>query len=111
VSMKSRALWDVAPCSLGVDWRFRGACSVHHQGCPSAYCNETTQLYIPEGSNLLMFINCCCWIVSWWENCFFQIVSLSFMTVQLRVTDISNNLSNQVRKKTEGNITLWYRWE
>jgi hypothetical protein len=32
-SMKIRAFWDVAPCSLvGVDRRFRGAYCLHHQG-------------------------------------------------------------------------------
>jgi len=30
--MKIRAFWDVAPCSLGVDRRFRGAYCLHHQG-------------------------------------------------------------------------------
>jgi hypothetical protein len=31
-SMKIRAFWDVVPCSLGVDRRFRGAYCLHHQG-------------------------------------------------------------------------------
>jgi hypothetical protein len=31
-SMKIRAFWDTAPCSLGVDRRFRGAYCLHHQG-------------------------------------------------------------------------------
>jgi hypothetical protein len=31
-SMKIRAFWDVAPCSLvGIDRRFRGAYCLHHQ--------------------------------------------------------------------------------
>jgi chloride channel 2 len=33
VSMKVIVFWDVAPCSLTeVDWRFRGAYCLHHQG-------------------------------------------------------------------------------
>jgi hypothetical protein len=28
--MKIRAFWDVAPCSLGVDRRFKGAYCIHH---------------------------------------------------------------------------------
>jgi hypothetical protein len=31
-SMKIRAFWDIAPCSLGVDRHFRGAYCLHHQG-------------------------------------------------------------------------------
>jgi hypothetical protein len=31
-SMKFRVFWDVAPCSLGVDRRLRGAYCLHHQG-------------------------------------------------------------------------------
>jgi hypothetical protein len=30
-SMKIRAFWDVALCSLGVDRRFRGVYCLHHQ--------------------------------------------------------------------------------
>jgi hypothetical protein len=32
VSMKTRAFWDVAPCSLEVDRRFTGVYCLHHQG-------------------------------------------------------------------------------
>jgi hypothetical protein len=36
-SMKLRAFWDIAPCSLvGVDRRFRGAYCLHHQGDESS---------------------------------------------------------------------------
>jgi hypothetical protein len=32
-SMKIRDFWDIVPCSLGVDQRFRGAyCLDHHGG-------------------------------------------------------------------------------
>jgi hypothetical protein len=31
-SMKMRALWDIALCSLGVGRRFRGVYCLHHQG-------------------------------------------------------------------------------
>jgi hypothetical protein len=31
-SMKTRAFLDIAPCSFGVDWRFRGVYCLHHQG-------------------------------------------------------------------------------
>jgi hypothetical protein len=61
-SVKVRAFWDIAPCSLGVDRRFSGAYCLHHQGdewqdavCTSetsVYFNETTRCYIPVGSNL-----------------------------------------------------------
>jgi hypothetical protein len=30
--MKTRAFWDIVPCSVGVDRRFRGAYCLHHQG-------------------------------------------------------------------------------
>jgi hypothetical protein len=32
VSMKMRAFWDIALCSLGVDLCFRGAYCLYHQG-------------------------------------------------------------------------------
>jgi hypothetical protein len=36
-SMKIRAFWDMAPCSLvAVDRRFRGAYCLHHQGDESS---------------------------------------------------------------------------
>jgi hypothetical protein len=42
-SMKIRAFWDVAPCSLRVDRRFRGAYCLCHQGdeCLMALIMET----------------------------------------------------------------------
>jgi hypothetical protein len=65
-NMKIRSYWDIAPCSLGLDQRFRGSYSIHHQGgdisrCrmitlmmetvrrseTSVYSNETARLYIP----------------------------------------------------------------
>jgi hypothetical protein len=66
VSMKIVSFWDIAPFSLGVDRRFRGAYCFHHQGCkfitPTmervrtskkyVYFNKTTQRNIPEGVNL-----------------------------------------------------------
>jgi hypothetical protein len=63
-NMEIRAFWDISPCSLGVDRRFRGAYCLHRQGDEgwwlalrtsetSVYSNETTRRYIPEGSNLL----------------------------------------------------------
>jgi hypothetical protein len=30
VGMKIRAFWDIAPCSLGVDWYFRGTYCLQH---------------------------------------------------------------------------------
>jgi hypothetical protein len=45
-SMKLRVFWDVAPCSLiEVDWRFRGAYCLHHQGDKQAL-SETIAGYI-----------------------------------------------------------------
>jgi hypothetical protein len=29
-NLKFRVFWDVTPCSLGVDWLFRGAYCLHH---------------------------------------------------------------------------------
>jgi hypothetical protein len=53
--MKIKAFWDVVSCSLvRVDRRFRGAYCLHHQGASSVYYKETTQRYIPEGSNVLV---------------------------------------------------------
>jgi hypothetical protein len=53
-----RDLWDIAPCSLVVDQRFRGACCLHYPGDveavltseTSVYSNETIRRSIPEGS-------------------------------------------------------------
>jgi hypothetical protein len=56
--MKIRAFWDVAPCSLGEDRRFRGAYYLHHRPddevltSQTSIYSETTRRYIPEGSNL-----------------------------------------------------------
>jgi hypothetical protein len=53
-SMKMRAGWDIAPCSLvGVDRRFRGLYCPHNGDETSIYFNETTRHCIPEGSRLL----------------------------------------------------------
>jgi hypothetical protein len=51
------AFWDIAPCSLEVDRRFRNATCACHQGDygdkhtteTSVYFNETTRRYIQEG--------------------------------------------------------------
>jgi hypothetical protein len=65
-SMKIVSFWDIAPFSLGVDRRFRGAYCFHRQGFKfitptmervrtskkSVYFNKTTRRYIPEGINL-----------------------------------------------------------
>jgi hypothetical protein len=60
VLLDMRAFWDVAPCSLGVDWRFRGVyclpspwwwrqfAPVKRQYTPRG----TTWRHIPEGSHL-----------------------------------------------------------
>jgi hypothetical protein len=78
-SMKMRAFWYIAPCSLGVDRRFRGAYCLHHQGDEwpqrtafittlmmkavrtsetSVYSNDTTWCDILEGSHVLMEGRC-----------------------------------------------------
>jgi hypothetical protein len=48
-TLKMRAFWDVASCSLvGVDRRFRGAYYIHHQGDEMSLCsNETTWRCVP----------------------------------------------------------------
>jgi hypothetical protein len=53
-SMKIRAFWDVAPCSLEVDRRFTSAMMMEavRTSETSVYSNETTWRYIPEGCNL-----------------------------------------------------------
>jgi hypothetical protein len=55
-----RPFWDIVPCSLvGVDRRVRGVdCLPQGDGAgrtseTSVYFNDTTRLYIPEGSHLL----------------------------------------------------------
>jgi hypothetical protein len=64
-SMKIRAFWDVAPCSLiRVDRRFRDVYCLYHQGGDggkqnsetSVYSKQTTQRYIPEDSNLQVLL-------------------------------------------------------
>jgi hypothetical protein len=54
--LKMTAFWDIAPCSLGVDWRFRSADCLHHQGdclySKTSVYSKTTQHLIPEGSRL-----------------------------------------------------------
>jgi hypothetical protein len=64
--MKFSVFWDIVPCSLRVDRRFRGVYCLHHQGDEwssslmeevhtsetSVYSNETIQRYIPEDSKL-----------------------------------------------------------
>jgi hypothetical protein len=60
-SMKMRATFDIAPCSFGVDWRFRGVYCLHHQGGDdggSMYLWNIRLLHqdymavIPEGSHV-----------------------------------------------------------
>jgi hypothetical protein len=56
-SMKMRSFWDIAPCSFGVDRRFRAAYCLHHQGDETSVCsNETARRYIPEGSKLSVYL-------------------------------------------------------
>jgi hypothetical protein len=66
VTLKIGALWATAPCSLGVDRRYRGAYCLHHQGdgrgitlmmkplrtSETSDYSETTGRCIPEGCNL-----------------------------------------------------------
>jgi hypothetical protein len=71
VNKKMRVFWDIAPCSLaGVDWCFRCAYCIHHQGNPSvrfegypllhvlvwtvlwAACNDITSGLICESSEI-----------------------------------------------------------
>jgi hypothetical protein len=43
-SMKVDVFWDVAPCSLvDIDWHFRGAYCLHHQGDEEAMRGTTSQ--------------------------------------------------------------------
>jgi hypothetical protein len=51
--------WDILPCKIIVDRRFRGACCLHHQGNEAARKCETsvdiyltTRQYIPEDSKI-----------------------------------------------------------
>jgi hypothetical protein len=63
-SVKIKAFWDIAPCSLfKVDRRFRCTYCLHHQGVMveavrtsemSVYSNKTKRRYIPEDSNILL---------------------------------------------------------
>jgi hypothetical protein len=57
--MKIITFWDIALCSIvEVYQQFRGVYRLHHlhhhhhQDESSVYFNETTQRYIPKGSNL-----------------------------------------------------------
>jgi hypothetical protein len=53
-SMKFRfVFWDVLPCKIIVDRRFRGTCCLHHQGDESVH-NYFTRQYIPEGKSELI---------------------------------------------------------
>jgi hypothetical protein len=51
---KMTALWDIAPCSLGIDRRYGGAYFLHHPddavrtSKTSVYSNKTTLRYIPQ---------------------------------------------------------------
>jgi hypothetical protein len=61
--LKSKAFWDIAPCSLlGVDRRFGGAYCLHHEDDDEVRTSETsvnynvpTRRYIPEDSKLHVF--------------------------------------------------------
>jgi hypothetical protein len=51
IYFKMIAFWDIAPCSLEVDRRFRGAL-IMEAVCASetsVYFNDTIRRYIPEG--------------------------------------------------------------
>jgi hypothetical protein len=52
VITKMALFWDVAPCSLVEVYRFRGACSLHHQGDETSvnFC-QTTRRKFPEGKS------------------------------------------------------------
>jgi hypothetical protein len=53
-SMKFRFVyWDVLPCKIIVDRRFRGTCCLHHQGDESVH-NCFTRQYIPEDKSELI---------------------------------------------------------
>jgi hypothetical protein len=40
--------WDILPCKMIIDRRFRGAYCLHHQGWVD---NHFTRQYIPEGNS------------------------------------------------------------
>jgi hypothetical protein len=51
-SMKFRfVFWDVLPCKIIIDRRFRGTCCLHHQG--DLIDNYFTRQYIPEDKSEL----------------------------------------------------------
>jgi hypothetical protein len=56
--MKFRIFWDVAPCShVEVDWRFRGAYCLHHQGSTHLWNRSTsTWLHGATSQKILNFI-------------------------------------------------------
>jgi hypothetical protein len=53
VTVKIRAFWDIALCSLGVDRRFRGAYCLHHQGALFMCATIVTSLHEIVTFNLL----------------------------------------------------------
>jgi hypothetical protein len=69
--LKFRVFWVVAPCSLGVDWRFRGVCHLH-QDAPLKR-RSTPSLHRATSQKTLKLHICCR------ENQKFLLLSLQFM--------------------------------
>jgi hypothetical protein len=129
-SIKIVAFWDVVLCSLmEVDWHFRGAHCLHHQGNMKAvhtyetlvYFHETTRCYILENYNL-QIIPC-----NTRENNV-TTLSTSWMVTILPVTHIlnknsfikkCNHYSNSPAEwlkycsvqKYQGNILYYYNYQ
>jgi hypothetical protein len=59
VSMKFRVFWDVAPCShVEVDWHYRGAYCLHHQGNDSLkYWSTSTRLQDATSHKTKLYIS------------------------------------------------------
>jgi hypothetical protein len=87
-SMKISVFWDVAPCSLVVCQRFRGACCLHRQGDASTSETsvnfyQTTRRNIPEDRHLLV-----CRCVFFFPKRWYLLTSQHGLTTQKTNIDI-----------------------
>jgi hypothetical protein len=112
LSMKMRAFWDIALCSLvGIDWCFRGAYCLHHQGsgsspwwwrqyAPLKHWSTQTWHYIPQGFIFKLVLECR-------DKCTLTILSTSNSGSKNEVTEVSSRYPN-IHCTMKPNVVLDY---